>query len=266
MLHEARVLLANVIHQKATQRQLQTKRLAGKLCDVGQSLIGVSDTSQLTSTLADHLGELGISSCCLAVYDPRYVAGAMNRVRLVLWYRDKQPVALDAKNEFCYESELMSERYLKARHTVTLPLCFGDKKLGVAVFAATGGDGTVYEALRAQTSAALEAVSHGATAAAGERERDLLIERAANELAQAQAALADGTSLASVDSSVSKSVDEAVDNAVATPTDHVRSRLAALERTLNELLETRAQPNTLRAYSASYQGAGDSSAPEQGAR
>src|SRR5690606_16740562 len=52
MLHEARVLLANVIHQRATQLQLQEKRLTARICEVAQSLIVATDTGQLASSVA----------------------------------------------------------------------------------------------------------------------------------------------------------------------------------------------------------------------
>jgi len=228
MLHEARVLLANVIHQRATQRQLQEKRVTGKLCDVAQALIVASDTFQVAETLARHLRELRIPSCCLAVYDPRANASAQRRVRIMLLYRDGEVLPISAGEQFCLESELVSERLLRTRETrssVVMPLCFGDRRLGIAIFEMGTRDGTVYEALRAQTSAALEAAAHGADVVEVDRERDQLIEQAARELANLRR-------LSPANS------------------DELDAQLTKLESTLDALLDLRTQPKTLRAPSA----------------
>ncbi|HEU5073467.1 MAG TPA: substrate-binding domain-containing protein, partial [Polyangiaceae bacterium] len=102
MLHEARVLLANVVHQRATQLQLQERRLIGKLCEVAQSLIVAEDDFQLGGLLVPQLRELGIPGCCLAVYDPRHAVDARNRVRVVLQDRENGTAATDASRRFCY--------------------------------------------------------------------------------------------------------------------------------------------------------------------
>src|SRR5690606_3561807 len=200
MLHEARVLLANVVHQRATQLQLQERRLIGKLCEVAQSLIVAEDDFQLGSLLVPHLKGLVIPGGCLAEYDPRYAAGARNRVRVVLQYRQNTGVATDASHRFCYESELVSARFLSfepGSASIALPLFFGDRKLGLVVFDVGTRDGTVYEAVRAQISAALQATSTNAEARAFNRERELLIEKLSVQLERLQQTLSGAAPLSS---------------------------------------------------------------------
>jgi DNA-binding LacI/PurR family transcriptional regulator len=244
MLHEARVLLANVVHQRATQLQLQERRLIGKLCEVAQSLIVAEDDFQLGGMLAHHLRELRIPGCCLAVYDPRHAVGARNRVRIVLQYRESRSAATDASHRFCYESELASRRFLNLEPgsaSIVLPLYFGDRKLGILAFDVGVPDGTVYEAVRAQISAALEATSVSAEARTFNRDRDLLIEKLGLQLERVQQAL--GAS-----APAEQSLSEAT------------LRLAELEGTVRALADCNAEPSTLRAPSdAQRSGVGVSS-------
>lgn len=234
MLHEARVLLANVVHQKATQLQLQERRLIGKLCEVAQSLIVAEDDFQLGGMLPSHLRELGIPGCCLAVYDPRHAVGARNRVRVVLQYRENKSAATDASHRFCYESELVSGRFLSLEPgsaSIVLPLYFGDRKLGIVAFDVGTPDGTMYEAVRAQISAALEATSVNAETLRFNRDRDLLIEKLQLQLERVQQALRASTPVEQSQPS------------------EATLRLAELESTVRALADSNAEPSTLRAPS-----------------
>jgi len=234
MLHEARVLLANVVHQRATQLQLQERRLLGKLCEVAQSLIVAEDDFQLGGMLAPHLRELSIPGCCLAVYDPRHAVGARNRVRIVLQYRENKSAATDASHRFCYESELVSGRFLNLEPgsaSIVLPLYFGDRKLGIVAFDVGTPDGTVYEAVRAQISAALEATSVNAETLRFNRDRDLLIDKLQLQLERVQQALRASMPLEQSQPS------------------EATLRLAELESTVRALADSNGEPSTLRAPS-----------------
>lgn len=254
MLHEARVLLANVVHQRATQLQLQERRLIGKLCEVAQSLIVAEDDFQLGSLLVPHLKELGIPGCCLAVYDPRYAAGARNRVRVVLQYRQNTGVATDASHRFCYESELVSARFLSfepGSASIALPLFFGDRKLGLVVFDVGTRDGTVYEAVRAQISAALQATSTNAEARAFNRERELLIEKLSVQLERLQQTLSGAAPLSSepARSGTPRSGQVVQSDTWERAASEATLRLADLEDTVRALVDANAEPSTLRAPS-----------------
>ncbi|HEY6725325.1 MAG TPA: substrate-binding domain-containing protein [Polyangiaceae bacterium] len=258
MLHEARVLLANVVHQRATQLQLQERRLLGKLCEVAQSLIVAEDDFQLGSLLVPHLRELGIPGCCLAVYDPRHAAGARNRVRVVLQYRESKSAASDASHRFCYESELVSARFLSfepGSATIALPLFFGDRKLGLVVFDVGTPDGTVYEAVRAQISAALQATSVNAEARAFNRDRELLIERLGLQLERLQLALRAAGPLQSESPQPGATPTAATERSLESGDTWERAaseatlRLADLEDTVRALADASAEPSTLRAPS-----------------
>jgi len=275
MLHEARVLLANVVHQRATHLQLQERRLIGRLCEVAQSLIVAEDDFQLGSMLVSHLRELGIPGCCLAVYDPRHAPGARNRVRVVLQYRESRSAAADASHRFCYESELVSGRFLNfeaGSASIALPLFFGDRKLGIVVFDVGTPDGTVYEAVRAQISAALQATSVNAEARAFNRDRELLIEKLGVQLERLQQALHIAASagasghhaVATSDASGQRDVVGATEPATqpgfasGDPWERAASeatlRLADLEDTVRALADATAgaesgEPSTLRAPS-----------------
>lgn len=248
MLHEARVLLAHVVHQRATQLQLKERRLLGKLCEVAQSLIVAEDDFQLGSLLVPHLRELGIPGCCLAVYDPRHAAGARNRVRVVLQYRENRSAATDASHRFCYESELVSGRFLSfepGSAAIALPLFFGDRKLGLVVFDVGTPDGTVYEAVRAQISAALQATSVNAEARAFNRDRERLIETLGIQLERLQKVL--GAAEPNPSESTESSL-ESGDTWERAATE-VTLRLADLESTVQALADANAEPSTLRAPS-----------------
>ena len=81
-------------------------------------------------------------------------------------------------------TELVSRRFLRlheAKSYVVLPLCFGAKTLGMAVFETGSPDGTVYEALTAEISAALEALMDRERQARAQARRDRLIEQATAE-------------------------------------------------------------------------------------
>ena len=267
MLHEARVLLANVVHQRATQRQLQERRLIGKLCEVAQSLLVAEDDFQLGSMLVPHLRELGIPGCCLAVYDPRYAAGARNRVRVVLQYRENRTAATDASHRFCYESELVSGRFLNfepGSASIALPLFFGDRKLGIVVFDVGTPDGTVYEAVRAQISAALQATSVNAEARAFNRDRELLIEKLGVQLERLQQALAsaDPQKPQKPGSVAPSSLESSLESGDSweRAASEATLRLADLENTVRALADANAEPSTLRAPSdAQRSGVGVSS-------
>ncbi len=243
MLHEARVLLASVIHQRATQLQLQEKRLTARICEVAQSLIVATDAVQLSGSIANHLRDLNIPGCCLAVYEPRFQEGSRNKMRVLLWCRDGQVLPVSGTDQFCFESELVSERYLRVRDghsAIALPLCFGEEKLGLGIFEVGTRDGTIYEALRAQISAALEAIAHGVILANTDLRRDQLVERAAIQLAELRRCYR--AARAVNHSSVPGGVP-------GEPPTELASKIAQLETTLDELLDMRAHPDTLRAPS-----------------
>lgn len=256
MLHEARVLLTNVVHQRATQRQLQEKRLTNKLCEVAQGLIVAEDSFQLADMLSHHLRDLKIPGCCLAVYDPRHAVGARNRVRVILLYREDEALQINASTRFCYESELVSGRFLdlgSAGASIVLPLYFGERKLGIALFDVGTRDGTVYEALRAQISAALEATSTYAEVGAYNRDRDELIARVAAQLRHFHRSVSEEVLLGQ-DSGMKEGAVQrdgiqkgGIEQSSERPA--LMARLAELEQAVRDLLETSGEPSTQRAPS-----------------
>src|SRR5690606_5050156 len=160
--------------------------------------------------------------------------------------------------ETCDESALLGERVLSnlaGQSAVALPLCFGEEKLGLGFFEFGTRDGTVYEALRAQISAALEAIAHGVVLAEFCRERDQFVEQAAVQLAELRSSWRAARALSDTEPS----------SALSGSLPELSRKLSQLECTLDALLELRA-PDTLRAASRNIEARSvrdaDSQAPE----
>ena len=154
LLHEGRVLLANLIHHREVQRRLEVEGVARVLSGLAQALIGTSDVGSLVEALAAHLPGLGIPSAYLSLEH-----GADLRLWLAHDSRRSGPPRVEHA-VFPMADLMPRELWTDAepRCYVVQSLVSRDRPLGVVLFESGARDGAVYESLCALLSAALERV------------------------------------------------------------------------------------------------------------
>jgi phosphoserine phosphatase RsbU/P len=158
-LHEARVLLSNLIHHRDVKRRLEEGCVARVLSSLAQALIAATDLDSFLESLALHLPGVGIPSCYVSVY-PGTLPGA--ELRLLFGYDSRRTSPIARRDATFPATELAPRDLLPVtgpRAFVVQPLFFGDRSLGVALFEWGPHDGAVYESLRGQISAALQRVT-----------------------------------------------------------------------------------------------------------
>jgi sigma-B regulation protein RsbU (phosphoserine phosphatase) len=188
MLHEARVLVANMLQHREVRRRLDAERHFRALCDFSQRLITTLETDSLVDALIHAFPELAIPAALVAVHptDPEYRQRVLgDELRLVLAYdrasgthRERGQAA--ARGQAWLHARLLSTARPFAR--VALPLYFRQRSLGLLVLGLGSAPGAVYEALRAQTSAALEGILLVEELALGIAERKSLLQRVARHV------------------------------------------------------------------------------------
>ena len=200
MLHQARVLLANHIHRQEAQKRFAQARAMHVLGDVAEALILSFDLPVLVRSVANSLPELEIPSGFLALFEAPPEGSppeTPQSLRLVMAHRDDGGMSL--RDSLFGLRQLLPQVLPNARHThVVQPLYFGASALGIAVFGLGPRDGAVYEALRAQISAAVEAATLSAERIDLEQKRRRLVQRAIQQADALQRVLAayGGTSAA----------------------------------------------------------------------
>ena len=185
MLHEARVLLGSQIHHQEAQRRLHQERATQALSEVAQALIVAFDMSSLVRSVAHSLPLLeipsGFISLCTQDADGNS-SDAMTELRLVLAHREGFAMPAYVAESVFHAYQIVPHSLLRLdqpRTYVVQPLFFADRALGMTVFEMGPKDGAVYEALRAQISAAVEAAMLTAEQAKAADERHRLLQRAA---------------------------------------------------------------------------------------
>jgi len=164
-LHEARVLLANMMQHREVQRRLETARLARVLGSFAQDLITTRDPASAADSVVRFLPSLGIRSCILSLYPgvlEGRAAASLDKLQLLVAYDEQRPEQVIVSDDV-YPARQLAPRSLmpadRASAHVVQPLCLRGRSLGVALFEVGPPDGAVYESLRAQISAAIERVS-----------------------------------------------------------------------------------------------------------
>ena len=167
-LHEARVLLANMMRHGEVQRRLESTRIARVLSNFAQDLITTPDPASAADSVIRFLPALGIRSCILSLYPgvlEGRAAASLDKLQLLVAYDEKRPEQVIVSDDV-YPTRLLVPRSLlpadRASVHVVQPLCLRGRSLGVALFELGPPDGAVYESLRAQISAAIERVSGAA--------------------------------------------------------------------------------------------------------
>ncbi len=154
--YDAVILSGSVIGREEAQRREHLTQLLRTAVQTGNRLTTSIEPEQLSATLVEHLRSVGIPSCYLALYDN----DQRSHGRLVLGFdQELESQAIDGEPRFEVR-HLVPPSHLPAnRHFVYVvsPLIHGEHSLGFGLFEWREGDGTLFEILREQFSAALEA-------------------------------------------------------------------------------------------------------------
>ena len=157
---QARVMIAETTERVEISRTLQVQRQAETLRELGQTLISTFDVARLMDVLAQGLPHLGILGCYLSLYEDPQRPTEWSRLNLV--YNENGRVELEAGGRRFPSSQLVPEGILprdRAYNLVIEPFYFQDTHLGFVLFAVGPREASIYEALRAQISGALQGAS-----------------------------------------------------------------------------------------------------------
>jgi hypothetical protein len=136
---------------------------------------------------------------------------------LVLAHRDDQPPPAAVLDESYAAKELVPRGLLRVegeRAYVLQPLYFGDRPLGLAVFEWGPANGAVYEALRAQISAALEASILDADQLEKQEARKRLLEKTVAQVAALRQAYGDAQASTTAGAAPDANASEALGRAI----------------------------------------------------
>jgi sigma-B regulation protein RsbU (phosphoserine phosphatase) len=162
LLHEGRVLLANMIRHREVQQRLDAEQNARVLSSLARDLITTADLPSLLASVSGHLPALGIPSCFLSLHPAVLGEPAEDSdttLRLLLAYDQRRPTLSASKYDLFPLAELVPRRLLpsdRAYAYVVQSLFFRERAMGVVLFELGPRDGAVYESLRSQISAALD--------------------------------------------------------------------------------------------------------------
>jgi sigma-B regulation protein RsbU (phosphoserine phosphatase) len=178
LLHEIRLLVADVAESAQAQHRLDVERWARDLSGTSEALVTTFDVGSLVRAAAARLPRLRIQSCFMSLYERGEPTAESSR--LVLSHDAAQapaeePIAVGIPSpsapgddggrapkspaELVFPSrQLVPRGTLPDRRAtfVVQPLFFKEDQLGFVLFEMGPREGTIYEALREQISAALK--------------------------------------------------------------------------------------------------------------
>ncbi len=153
--YDAVILSGSVLGREDAQRRDALSQLLRTAVRTGNTLMTSFDPEQLGATLVEHLRSLEIPSCYLAVYDDDRATA-----RVVVGYDRELPVTQSAAVQ-PFGSAVLAPTGILPRDRCTtyavMPLEHGAHSLGFALFEFREDDGMLFEILRDQFAAALEA-------------------------------------------------------------------------------------------------------------
>lgn len=155
--YDAVILSGSVIGREEARRREALNVLLRTAVRTGNRLMTSIDREVLGSTLVSHLHSLGIPSCYLSLFTDE----SRRQARLVLGFdKDLDVTAVEQDLTFASSSLVPPQMLPMDRHVVYVvsPLIHGEHTLGFALFEWREGDGVLFEILREQLGAALEAV------------------------------------------------------------------------------------------------------------
>jgi signal transduction histidine kinase len=183
LLHEIRLLVADVAESAQAQHRLDVERWARDLSGTSEALVTTFDVGSLVRAAAARLPRLRIQSCFMSLYERGEPTAESSR--LVLRYDaartpDTEPVTMGAERSeapspapkppvgesvpelagvLVFPSRQLAPRGTLPDRRVTFvvqPLFFKEDQLGFVLFEMGPREGTIYEALREQISASLK--------------------------------------------------------------------------------------------------------------
>ena len=169
--NQARVLIGETAQRVQAEQTVQAKQQAQLLREIGAKLITTFDVDQLMDILAEILPGLGITSCYLSLYDAEpetkpvqskhtiSLPPAPKWSRLILAYNEHGRVTLEPGGRRFPSAELAPADLLPQDRQYSLvlePLFFQESQIGLLLIETGPREGSVYEALRAEISSALQ--------------------------------------------------------------------------------------------------------------
>jgi DNA-binding LacI/PurR family transcriptional regulator len=151
LFQNARTLIGQASERAQAQQRLVMSRWSGALAHTGAALLSCLDLEQIEHTVSEHLPELGIDSCFLALTGP---GGAESGTLAVAFARPPfQDFDAARRRRLDLPRWLLDAGVSSALYVSTV---FSDERvLGYVLLDLGARDGVVYEALRAFLSAAL---------------------------------------------------------------------------------------------------------------
>jgi signal transduction histidine kinase len=248
LIHEIRLLIADVAESAQAQHRLDVERWARDLSGTDEAVVTTFDVSSLVRATAARLPRLRIESCFMSLYERGEPTTQTSR--LVLAY-DAQLTTSAEPIEISFPSRHLAPlgTLPQRRCTYVLqPLFFKEDQLGFVLFEMGPREGTIYEALREQISAALKGALLVQEVVEKEREHQRLLadlEKRARELEEAnraiqenQAKLLISEKLASLGRLTASIVHE-----MNTPLAAVRAALVDLGKLVTEYQDSAGDPD-----------------------
>lgn len=153
--HAARRLTSNVVERGQAAKRIDAERLTRRMARAGAALIATFDEQALFQACREQIPDLGVT----AVYILRYLEKRPEHVELAFGYDAMNPDLVVPPAELVFPWRRLLPQAIKEERSsdalVVEPLFFRDYSIGYAVFGFGPRNGTLYESLRDQISAAL---------------------------------------------------------------------------------------------------------------
>jgi DNA-binding LacI/PurR family transcriptional regulator/signal transduction histidine kinase len=241
--HDLRLLVANVAESAQAQHRLDVERWARSLSGTSQALITTFDVLSLVRAAAEQLPRLRIKSCYLSLYERG--PPPLEASRLILGYDDGGATRIEPPEPVFPSRQLAPSDVLPLRRVtfVLEPLFFKEDQLGFVLFELGPREGTVYEALREQISAALKGALLVQEVVEKDRERERLLadlEKRAHQLEHAYQAIQENQEKLLISEKLASlgRLTASIVHEMNTPLAAVRAALVDLGKLVNEYHES----------------------------
>ncbi len=190
---ELRLTIGDAAESAQAQHRLEVQRWAQRLSETSEALLTASDVGAMVDAVTQHLPRLAIPSAFLSLYEPGETPAQTSR--LILAYdAARSVVPISSERRFSSQKLAPEGALPKDRRAafVLEPLFFQEAQLGFILLEMGPREGTVYEALRGQISAALTATLWMEQIVEKDQERERLLadlEKRERELEQANRAI-----------------------------------------------------------------------------
>ncbi len=247
LFHDLRLLCASVAESAQARHRLEVERWARSLAGTSQALITTFDVLSLVRAAAAELPRLRIRSCFLSLYEAG--PAPLETSRLVLGYDEARASWVGPADPVFASRQLApSGAWPDRRVTFVLePLFFKEHQLGFVLFEMGPREGTVYEALREQISAALKGALLVQEVVDKDRERERLLadlEKRAHQLERAYQAIQENQEKLLISEKLASlgRLTASIVHEMNTPLAAVRAALVDLGKLVTEYHESAGDP------------------------